>query len=445
MTPALTNRLDTYTNATTAARAAAPDWRMKLVVCAPVIGATVLSKFAIPPWGAQGLGLIFPIIFAALAFGLISGRLQVAWRRLLLFMTMLSVLGLVQVLRGDLFSLSSVMLMAVLGLCYVFTGRTLAPDGAHGSAFDNERALEFFRSLTFCIAIAGIAQAVALKIGGQRLGFPIENYVPEAFLTHGFNNITPLQYGSSTYKANGVVMLEPSVFSQITAIGLVAELIGRARLLRLVVYTGAMIVAYSGTGILILAVALPAYVVVYRRWKLLLPGAIIVALMVALAEPLQLNAILGRTGEFNRAGSSGFARFVGWQELFADRLWNSPMHALLGRGAGSFVSEAAGYSAAQMSYSKIVFEFGVLGALLYFGFIFYCILSSRAPLLVRIAVSVCYFLNGAYSPTVTGLALSLLLWPAGQQRVADSKSADAQPSGTPGAAGSSIAGRRHAA
>lgn len=440
MTPALTHRLETFTDAN--AQGVAPDWRMKIIVCAPVVGATVLSKFAIPPWGAQGFGLIFPIIFAALAFGLISGRLQFAWRRLLLFMMMLSVLGLVQVLRGDLFSLSSVALMAVLGLCYVFTGRTFAPDGVHGSSFDNERALEFFRNLTFCIAALGIAQAVVLKIGGQRLGFPIENYVPEAFLTQGFNNITPLHYGSSTYKANGVFMLEPSVFSQITAIGLVAELIGRARLMRLVVYTGAMIVAYSGTGILILAVSLPAYVILYRRWKLLVPGAFIVALLVLLAEPLQLNAILNRTGEFDRAGSSGFARFVGWQELFAERLWNSPLHALFGRGAGSFVSEAAGYSAAQMSYSKIIFEFGVLGALVYFGFVFYCILSSRAPLLVRIAVSVCYFLNGAYSPTVTGLALSLLLWPGGQQRTAGTKSADAQSTGMPA---SNVAGRRHAA
>lgn len=442
MTSALTHRLDTFTNATAAAPGVAPDWRMKLVVCAPVIGATLLSKFAIPPWGAQGFGLIFPIIFAALAFGLMAGRLQIAWRRLLLFMTMLSVLGLVQVLRGDLFSLSSVALMAVLGLCYVFTGRALAPDGAHGSAFDSERALEFFRNLTFFIAAAGIAQAVALKIGGQRLGFPIENYVPQAFLTQGFNNVTPLQYGSATYKANGVFMLEPSVFSQIMAIGLVAEIIGRARLLRLVAYTGAMIVAYSGTGILILAVSLPAYVILHRRWKLLIPGAFIVALVMFLAEPLQLNAILGRTGEFSRTGSSGFARFVGWQELFADRLWNSPMHALFGRGAGSFLSESVGYSAAQMSYSKIIFEFGVVGALLYFGFLFYCIFSSRAPLLVRIAVSVCYFLNGAYSPTVTGLVLSLLLWPGGERRRADSKHADARPAA---ATGANVARRRHAA
>lgn len=443
MTPALANRMDTFTPSS-AATPAPLDWRMKLVVCAPVVGATLLSKFAIPPWGAEGFGLNFPIIFAALLFGLASGRLQLAWRRMLLFMVMLSVLGLVQVFRGDLFSLSSVILMGVLGLCYVFTGKVVP--GTQAGGFDSTQALEFFRNLTFFLAAAGIVQAIVLRIGGHKLGFPIETYVPQAFLTQGFNNVIPLHYGSATYKANGFFMLEPSVFSQITAIGLIAELVGRARLMRLVVYTGAIIVAYSGTGMLILAIALPAYVIVHRRWKLLVPGAFIVALLFLLAEPLQLSSIIGRTGEFNRTGTSGFARFVGWQALFAERLWDTPSHALFGRGAGSFMSLSTGYSAAQMSYSKIIFEFGVLGSLLYFAFIFYCILFSKAPLLVRIAVAVCYFLNGAYSPTVTGLVLSLLLWPPERQRVAESKH------GTDGSEATDLtgapiktAGSRHAA
>lgn len=409
--PALADPVGVFPRAAQAGAVAVPDWRTKLIICAPILGATVLSKFALPPWGAQGFGLIFPIIFAALLFGLVTKRLQFAWRRLFMFFVMLSVLGLIQVMRGDVFSISSVALMAALGFSYVLTGR--------GATFDTARMLEFFRNLTFLIAALGILQAILLLIGGPRISFPIENLVPQQLLTQGYNNITPLFYGSPTYKSNGFVMLEPSVFSQLTAIGLIAELAGKARLTRLVVYAGAMIVSYSGTGMLILAVTLPLYVLMYRRWNLLVPGALLLALIVLFAEPLHLTTMMNRTGEFNSVGSSGFQRFVGWRELFADRLWNSPVHALFGYGAGSFLTGAAGYSAAQMSYSKIIFEFGVLGALLYFSFIFYCIFSSRAPLIVRIAVLVCYFLNGAYSPTVTGIALSLLLWPGGQQRNVD--------------------------
>jgi len=409
-TPALADTVGAYSHAQPAAGDAS-DWRTKLIICAPVIGASVLSKFALPPWGADGFGLSFPIIFAALLYGLVTRRLQFAWRRLLLFFVMLSVLGLIQVLRGDMFSMSSVALMAALGFSYVLTGR--------GAAFDDVKMLEFFRNLTFWIAALGILQAVLLLIGGPRVSFPIEHLVPQDFLTQGYNNITPLFYGSPTYKSNGFVMLEPSVFSQLTAIGLIAELAGKARLMRLAVFAGAMIVSYSGTGMLILAVTLPLYVVIYRRWNLLLPGVVLLTAIVLLAEPLHLDTLMHRTGEFSSVGSSGFQRFVGWRELFADRLWNSPVHALFGYGAGSFMTGAAGYSAAQMSYSKIIFEFGVLGALLYFAFIFYCICSARAPLVVRVAVLVCYLLNGAYSPTVTGIALSLLLWPGGQERSVD--------------------------
>jgi hypothetical protein len=327
------------------------------------------------------------------------------------------VLGLIQVLRGELFSMSSVALMAALGFSYVLTGRD--------SSFDHAKMLNFFCNLTLFVAAAGIVQAVLLLIGGPRLGFPIENLVPQQFLTQGYNNITRLFYGSPTYKATGFFMLEPSLLSQLTAIGLVAELSAKARFTRLVVYAGAMIVAYSGTGMLILVVTLPVYIVIYRRWKLLLPAALIVAVVALLAEPLHLNYLLNRSGEFSRSGTSGFARFVGWRELFADRLWTSPVHALFGYGAGSFLTGAVGYSAAQMSYSKIIYEFGVLGALLYFAFIFYCMFSSRAPLIVRVAVAACYFLNGAYSPFVTGIALSLLFWPGSRSPAAASESGTA--------------------
>jgi hypothetical protein len=121
--------------------------------------------------------------------------------------------------------------------------------------------------------------------------------------------------------------------------------------------------------------------------------------------------LTGRFSEFGSAGSSGFARFVGWQDLFSDRLWPSPMTALFGHGAGSFESMAIGYSAAQMAHTKILFEFGVLGGLVYFSFIFFCLFSNGAPRILQVALLVCYFMNGAYSPTLTGLALSLLLWP----------------------------------
>jgi hypothetical protein len=395
------------------------DWQSASIVLLPLIGATVLSKLSVPPLGSHGIGLVFPLVFAALAFGLVTGRLQFASQRLLLFLVAVPVLGTIQLLHGEIFSLSSVALMAALGLAYVFTMRAGQIDAA--------QSLAYFRNLTAAVALLGIAQFVVQFAVGMPMAFPIESYVPAAFRTQAFNNIVPLYWGSSIYKANGVVMLEPSVFSQLCALGLIAELSGAARILRLALFAGALVVSYSGTGLLILAVSLPLFVVMHRRWDLLLQGLLLVLILAVLAEPLNITALLDRTSEFSSRGSSGFARFVAWQDLFADRLWTSTFHALFGFGAGSFVSASAGYAAAEMSYSKIIFEFGVLGGLLYFAFVFYCLLSAPAPLILRIAVCVCYFMNGAYSPSMTGIALSLLLWPAQREEERAPAAMEAQP------------------
>jgi len=383
---------------------AATDWTTRLIVFTPVIGATLLAKFAIPPLGAHGIGVVGPLTLAALLIGLGSGCMLVVPRRLLLFLIMLSVLGLIQVLRADTFSLSSLALMAALGCSYVFAARAGSIDAAQAS--------RFFVDLTTVIALLGICQFLLQFVAGSAAVFPIETYVPAVARTQGFHNIAPLYWGSNIFKANGFVMLEPSEFSQLCALGFVTELAGRLRTLRLAIYAGAMIVSYSGTGLIVLAASLPLFAVLYRRWSLLLPGLAFVGIAMLFAEPLHLDVLVNRASEFGSTGSSGFARFVGWRDLFDDQLWTSTSAALFGHGAGSFFEAAYRYSAAEMSYSKITFEFGVLGALLYFTFIFYSLFSTSAPFIVRFAVAVSFFMNGAYATSVPCFALSLLLWPS---------------------------------
>jgi len=158
-------------------------------------------------------------------------------------------------------------------------------------------------------------------------------------------------------------------------------------------------------------VVLPLYVLIYRRWDLLVRGLVLGVLILALAEPLNINVIGSRLDEFDEVGSSAFARFVGWMDLFSDRLWPSASSALFGNGAGSFETMASRYQAAQMAHAKILFEFGIIGGLVYFGFLFFCIFANSAPRVVQVAVLACYFMNGAYATISFGVALTLLLWP----------------------------------
>lgn len=380
-----------------------PEWQTRLIVFTPIVGTTLLAKFGFPPLANAGIGLLYPLTFVLLAYGFITSQLQFEPRRLAFFLTMLATLGLMQVVRTDSFSMTSFLMLTALTCTYVFTTRT--------NAVTSDDALKFFCNLTFLLAILGILQFVIQFAGNPDLVFPIEAVLPESFRTMGYNNVSPLYYGSPLYRSTGFVMLEPSVFSQMCAIGLLAELYGRSRYVRLAAYVVAIIVAYSGTGMMILAVSLPLFVVMYRRWELVTRALALVVVVLLLAEPLNITVITDRFDEFGNSGSSGFARFVGWQDMFSDRLWPSPTAALFGHGAGSFEASAVGYQAAQMAFTKILFEFGILGGLVYFSYVFFCIFSNGAPRILQIAITVCCFMNGAYSPTLTGLLLSLLLWP----------------------------------
>ena len=386
------------------ANVAGHRWLDGLIIFTPIISASFLAKIAPPVLGgARGLAIAFPLIAIALLLGFATRRLQFVPHRFTFFLFMLSVLGMVQVIRGDTFSLMSVLMMAVVGLAFVPALR----DGP----VDMDVAQRWFCNLSVFIAVLGILQFAAQFVLPIEWVFPIESFIPRESRVLNINDRVPLYYGASIFKSNGIVMMEPSVFSQLCALGLTAELIGRNRALRLLVYGGALVVSYSGTGLLVLAVTLPLVVILHQRWDLLVRGLIFVVVLALFADPLNLEVTLRRTSEFSSTQSSAAARFVSWRQLFAEHLWNSPMHALFGHGAGTYYDFAASYGASEMAHSKIIFEFGILGGTLYLAFVLYCMLSSRAPWVLRIGMVLTYFMNGAYTPATLGIAMSLLLWP----------------------------------
>jgi hypothetical protein len=390
--------------AETQARSRGKRWLDGIILFTPLLSATFLAKIAPPVLGgARGLAIAFPLIVLALGLGLATRRLQLVPHRLAFFLLMLSVLGMVQVVRGDGFSMLSVVLMAAVGLAFV---PALRADGLNIDA-----ALRFFCNVSAFIALLGIVQFALQFVLGPEMAFPIETYIPREHRVLNINDRVPLYYGAAIFKANGVVMMEPSVFSQLCALGLTAELIGRNRATRLLVYGAALVVSYSGTGLLVLAVTLPLVVILHERWDLLVRGLIFAVVLALFADPLNLDVTLRRTGEFASSGSSAAARFTSWRVLFDEHLWNSPQAALFGHGAGTYADMAADYGASEMVHSKIIFEFGVLGGTLYLAFIIYCMLSSGAPWVLRIGMVITYFMNGAYTPATLGIAMSLLLWP----------------------------------
>ncbi len=385
-------------------RAAASPGLLRFgVLVTPIVGVTFFSKFTIPPLGEQGIDVSLFLVLGAVAAGVAANCIRVNPARLTLYLVLIGILGLIQSLQPETFSIPSMLLLAGLHLPYVFA----VPRGDEG-----DRIVQFFLGVATLLALLGIAQWALQFVVGARFLFPIENFAPPSFIVQHYNAQAALSYGSQVYRPNGVFMLEPSFFSQVLAVAIVAELCTRARALRLAIFGAALIVSYSGTGVLVLAVCLPLYLAARRRWDLLILGCFALILVIALHDVLHLDRAFSRLGEFNSTHSSGFARFVGGFFLFDQFLWNDPWRTLFGYGAGAFSNYAphARYPVAEMALFKIVFEYGLFGAVLYFGFLFGCLSASTAPRLLILAVAITYLLNGMYASFAHGMALGLLLW-----------------------------------
>lgn len=380
-------------------------WTLALMAM-PLLGATLMAKLAVPPLGSMGIAIGMFLNIVAAAWGLASGRLLLDARVLAGFAFLFAFAGIGPMLRGEAYSLPSLVFLVALHAPYVLVA-------AAGKAVDVQAMQRLFSQLCLFVAWCGIVQFGIQFLIGPVLAFPVENLVPEALQVQAFNKQGPLAYGYDIYRSNGVFLLEPSFFSQFMAIGIAFELAVTRAWLRAAVMAVALVLSYSGTGMIVLAVCLPVVAVAYQRWQLV-PMAVLAGLaIVVAADYLNLDLFVSRAGEFQSTGSSAFARFVGGFYLFEQFLWDEPLRALFGYGAGTFKDYAPQVSVpvAEMAVPKMVFEFGLLGGLMYFGLLAWVVFRSPAPLILRLAVYVTYFLSGNYIVFSHGLALSLLVWP----------------------------------
>lgn len=380
------------------------------IVRLPIIAATFVSKVGIPGLGTLALTLSIPLIYIALGIGSLTGRLVIAPLRFAFFVAMCATLWLTQVLSDRWFSPASLLMLTVMHFPYCFNLRS----GAESAV----RAWAFFRQVAVVIALFGIAQYGLQFVIGPDLAFPLETFMPTSMKVEGFNVKAWIEYGSSTMRSNGVFMLEPSFFSQLLAVAIALELmVAKPSLWRLALYTVATLVSYSGTGLMALAICLPVWLVAERKWSWLLSGLgvalafVMLMLSGAFADNPFVKVFADRSTEFASPDSSGFARFVGGYYMFQQYLAPDSWRALFGFGAGTFLpySTSANYAAHGMALFKMVFEFGVIGALVYFGFLAYCFHASRAPLVLKIAIFVPLMIQN-YVPFAHGLAFSLLIW-----------------------------------
>jgi hypothetical protein len=381
-----------------AARRPEKDWIASLILYMPLIGVTFLAKIGFQLGSEIIIGV--PMILAALLLGIFTGRLKPHPRRFAVYLMVMAIMVGLQVFAAPTFVPSSLSLVLLVPLAASFELKGAGVD----SLVHQRRILDF--ALFFCLL--GIAQYLSQFVIGPRLAYPIDNFGPRGgfvSITTNYNALIPIRYGASTLKANGVFLLEPSYYSQTLAAGFAMEAAGPRRLKRLACFCAGFVVAYSGTGLLMLFPALAVLIIAEKRYDIMGYIMVVGVVGLAFAKPLGLEVFLDRANEFSSTRSSGYMRYVGGIHLFEQYLWPYPQRALFGMGSGMMFRSTPWptFFVAETGWVKILIEFGIVGFVT-------CIFSSRQPLTVRACVAVTPLLSGILDPWSHALMLGLLVW-----------------------------------
>ena len=293
-----------------------------------------LQRFGVPA-GGKPVNVVGPIGLGIAVVGVLRGTLTFSRIRLPLFLLLCA--------------------LASFGMAYrqivpgVFQTGTILPSLLQFLLLTSFATLsfaqpvperEFMRRVTAVlslIAVAGIGQFVAQIVG---LGlFSFRGLVPPSLLFEdGYNLQIPAGF-ANLYKSNGFFLLEPSVFSQFMAFGLILELLVLRRIRILALFAAGLMLSMAGTGWIVLAAF-----VVSSAFSMGRRGILISILTLALVGLLAGGALVlapdaaavfsSRLDEVVRPSTSGHLRFITPFWLLDDVMTGEPSAALLGLGSG---------------------------------------------------------------------------------------------------------------
>jgi hypothetical protein len=187
------------------------------------------------------------------------------------------------------------------------------------------------------------------------------------------------------------------------------------RKFRLACFGAGFLVAYSGTGFIMLATTLPVVLIVQKRYSLVVAAVLAAGLLYIGGEFVGLDTYTKRATEFNSEGSSGYQRYVGPYKLIDQYVWSAPSARrwFFGIGAGMMMKTTpfSLYNVAETGWAKIIIEFGLIGVVAYYGFLYGSLFGSRQSVPLRVNLATMSLLSGILDGVAHAMIVSLLLWP----------------------------------
>jgi hypothetical protein len=375
------------------------------VLCAiTLLSATFLQKIALP-----GTGGIFPLnllIFPAVTTAaFLAGVIEINTTAFIWY----AIFALVGTLSA---ALSSSPHVSVLSLGFLVVAQFPLVFRCVQPNISYRRVMNFLSTVGCISALFGVFQFVGQFVVGVDVAFFLDKHLPVSVTVTGYNSLIPLYWSSPVYKSNGVFFLEPSFFCQFLAIAVVAELLLGPRALRLLILTAGLVSSYSGTGLTMLALFLPFHFLHHGHSRLFFFAAVVSLVLITFGDALSLDAFTRRINEFSDVQSSGWARFLSVFRVLHTVVFASDLTFFLGRGPGTVQEQfrLLSFNAFDPTWGKVIYEYGLLGSLVYFRFFY--LAFCRGPKGLRFAVGYTYLFLGGYllNPSVLMQLAALVVW-----------------------------------
>ena len=371
---------------------------------------TVFSRFGIN-LGTYSLSFSLLAVYGLVAVALMSGNLAISPRRLLVYCACVAVAIVSFVVNTglaptDRSSVTSLLLLTVIYLPLMFA---LWPREAQEQEL--LWTMRMFSNVALFCGVAGIVQFyLQFVIGGDWL-FDFTPHIPAGLRAGGgANTVIPMGYGASVYKSNGFFFREPSGASFVMALGILLELALFHRVLRMAVFALALVLTYSGTGLLALLIGILFSV----RWRTTGRICAILALAAlctwAASDVLSLSFTFARIGEFGSETSSGYQRYVAPMRVVSETLFAHPWSFWLGLGPGTIsrLSQTE-FAFHDPTWAKLLVEYGVLGFAAFLVLMASCVSQRALSLQLRAVLFFSWLVMGGHLLTPDSVYLVVAL------------------------------------
>lgn len=384
---------------------------LKLAFGFALVALTFLDRFGLPLTSSFSISpALIALYFIVLAM-VLTGTAVIDRRFLFMFIAVVCVSAISFVVNSSLADqqFSSISSLGLVVMVYLPFTLVMRPEIATADRW--RRLMRWYIGFAMLLAVAGILQYCAQFFINPPWLFDFRDMIPQAIRGAGTYNTSNVV--GERLKANGFFLREASGFSFMMSFALICEFGLFKRRLFMAVMALAMVLSYSGSGLLAIMVAVLVSINQKTVLRIAVVAVVGVFLAAALWDVLNLSYLAGRVSEFDSTHSSAYCRFIAPGQVAFEQIDSERWSMLFGHGPGTTQKM---FDICETTYGKVIFEYGLTGLTAFSLLILATTKRAGAPVRIRAVLILQWLLLGGYLLAAESLVVIFMLssiWPSG--------------------------------